>query len=97
MKIFISIGLVGLLFLACSDGDGDNSKTAGYFKGNLKKDMDYNAIVRTFGTPARDIGSGIHIYVYILDDSTEIRIGYTDTILYATHNDANQQLLEVLI
>lgn len=95
-KIFL-IGFIALLLFNCSDGDGDHPNTAEYFKDNLKKEMDYSAIVKTFGIPAKDIGSGIHIYVYILDDSTEVRIGYTDTILYATHNDANHQLLEVLI
>lgn len=97
MKRILFIGLIALLLCNCSDADGDNPNTAEYFRDNLKKEMDYNAIVRTFGMPAKDIGSGIHIYVYILDDSTEVRIGYTDAILYATHNDTNHQLLDVLI
>ena len=40
-----------------------------YFEKNLKSGMDYSAIVSKFGQPAKDIGSGIHIYVYVLDDA----------------------------
>lgn len=59
--------------------------------------MNYNAIVAKFGEPSKDIGSGIHIYVYILSDSTEVWIGYTDKILYARHLDKNHLLIENLI
>ena len=97
MKKIILLVLVGMLLFNCSDNDNESPKTAQFFKDNLKKEMTYDAIVKTFGVPAKDIGSGIHIYVYILNDLTEIRIGYTDTILYATHNDPSHQLLEVLI
>lgn len=54
--------------------------------------MDYTAIVSKFGQPTKDIGSGIHIYVYVLDDATEIWIGYVDKILYARHMDKTQKL-----
>jgi hypothetical protein len=67
------------------------------FEMRLKPGMNYYSIVSEFGEPDSDIGSGIHIYVYILDDSTEAWIGYTDKILYARHMDKNHQLLETLI
>jgi hypothetical protein len=67
------------------------------FKNSLKSDMTYNLIVAKFGAPSKDIGSGIHIYVYQLTDSTEIWIGYTDKILYARHVDKNGQIIENLI
>jgi hypothetical protein len=67
------------------------------FKDNLKADMDYNSITAVFGTPDGDIGSGIHIYVWALADSTEIGIGYTDKILYARHMNTSHVLLETLI
>jgi hypothetical protein len=78
---------------------GDNlfSHTYDYFKDNLKSDMTYNSIVAKFGTPSKDIGSGIHIYVYQLTDSTEIWIGYTDKILYARHVDKNGQIIDNFI
>lgn len=59
--------------------------------------MDSNAIKFTFKKYDSDRGSGIHIYVYKLRDSTEILIGYTDRILYARHVDANGQLLHTII
>jgi hypothetical protein len=71
--------------------------TAQNFKDNLKVDMDYNAITAMFGVPDKDIGSGIHIYVWVLSDSTEIWVGYVNKILYVTHMDANHVLLEKLI
>jgi hypothetical protein len=78
-------------------GDKDYSLTYDYFKDNLKPDLTYNSIVIKFGAPSKDIGSGIHIYVYQLSDSTEIWIGYTDKILYARHVDKNGQIIENLI
>ena len=96
---FLLTNLIFVFLLACCSeveqvADPDTSE---YFKHHLQADMSYKAIRRTFGEPDRDIGSGIHIYVYMLDDSTEIRIGYTDKILYAVHVDSSNQLLEILI
>ncbi|MDD4921966.1 MAG: hypothetical protein PHS30_05755 [Bacteroidales bacterium] len=56
--------------------------------------MDYDSIVATFGEPSKNIGSGIHIYVYTLIDSTEVWIGYADRIQYAKHMDENHQFIE---
>jgi hypothetical protein len=66
------------------------------FKNNLKQDMTYNQIVARFGEPDADIGSGIHIYVYVLCDSSEVGIGYTDRILYARHMTADREIIEEL-
>jgi hypothetical protein len=59
--------------------------------------MIYNSIVAKFGEPSNDIGSGIHIYVYQLIDSTEIWIGYADKIIYVRHMDKNHQIIENII
>jgi len=53
--------------------------------------------LETFGGPEKDLGSGIHIYVYTLEDSTEVWIGITNVILYANHMDKDQHLLKELI
>ena len=66
-------------------------------KDNLKPDMTYDSIVSKFGEPSKDIGSGIHIYVYQLTDSIEIWIGYTDKILYARHMDKNGQIINTIL
>ena len=86
-----------LLFTSCTEENAANADSADYFSQHLRADMTFGDIVKAFGEPDADIGSGIHIYVYILEDSTEIRIGFTDRILYATHLDRNQQVLTILI
>jgi len=59
--------------------------------------MSHTKLLTVFGEPDKDIGSGIHIYVYHLDDSTEVWVGITDKILYANHMDKDKTLLKVLI
>jgi len=66
------------------------------FKSNLKKDMDNKAIIKTFGRPDSDIGSGIYIYVYKLSDSATMIIGCTDQVLYARHCNKQGDLLHIL-
>lgn len=90
-----------LIFMACSYEHStiDNERALTYddFKNNLKSDMSYNSITAKFGTPSKDIGSGIHIYVYELTDSSKVWIGYTDKIIYAKHIGIDQVALEDLI
>ena len=88
-----------LVFLSCTKENNLNKPKLEHsdFVSSLKSDMTYNSIVAKFGEPSKDIGSGIHIYVYQLADSTEIWIGYTNQILYARHMDKNHQLIEILI
>lgn len=66
------------------------------FKDTLFESHDIDTIFSKFGKPHDDIGSGIHIYVYELNDSTEIWIGYIDHILYIKHVDSNGIILEEL-
>ena len=67
------------------------------FKNILSESSDIETIFSKFGEPDADIGSGIHIYVYDLNDSTQIWIGYVETILYIHHVDANENILENLL
>ncbi|MBK9736505.1 MAG: hypothetical protein IPO92_16720 [Saprospiraceae bacterium] len=94
-KIILSTFLL-VAFYSCTNENNLIKRELTYsdFKDNLKIDMTYDSIVAKFGEPLKDIGSGIHIYVYQLTDATEIWIGYTDKILYARHMDKNGQLLE---
>jgi hypothetical protein len=88
-----------VIFIACKK-ENELSKpelTCAYFKDNLKSDMTYNSIVTKFGEPSKDIGSGIHIYVFQLSDSTQIWIGYADKIYYARHIDKDQKLIKDII
>ena len=98
-KIYLWILVISLVFSACSKDQNPDKEnlTISDFENNLKSEMNYEAIVSIFGEPPKDIGSGIHIYVYQLKDLTEVWIGYTNQILYARHMDQNHNLLEALI
>ena len=95
-EIFITL-LVACFLLSCNKEDATTEQsTFADFQSALHGDMNYDAIVETFGEPDNDIGSGIHIYVYTLEDSTEIWIGYADSILYVRHMDQDQNILHTL-
>ena len=97
-RVLFSFAIVAILLAACSKNpDEKKALTYSDFVVSLNAGMDYNAIVSRFGEPTKDIGSGIHIYVYQLGDQTEIWIGYVDRIIYARHVDANQQVLHIII
>jgi len=87
-----------LVAFGCADEDLLTTPlTYDQFQSHLKAEMAYTSIVDFFGQPSKDIGSGIHIYVYELSDATEIWIGYTDEIHYAQHVDKDGQLLDTLL
>jgi hypothetical protein len=84
--------------LSCDEDDArDNQDSYAYFQKRLDAEMKYPSLKAVFGEPDDDIGSGIHIYVYNLDDGTRIVIGYTDSIMYARHVDKDNQLLNTLV
>jgi hypothetical protein len=86
------------LVLSCADIDvNENKNSFEYFQKRLNAEMKYPSIKAVFGEPDSDIGSGIHVYVYNLEDGTRILIGYTDYIMYARHVDENNQLLNTII
>ncbi|MDH3677266.1 MAG: hypothetical protein OEQ12_03085 [Nitrosopumilus sp.] len=66
------------------------------FKNTLYESQDIDSIFFKFGNPHDDIGSGIHIYVYNLNDATQIWMGYADRILYMYHIDSDGNILEKL-
>ena len=66
------------------------------FKDIISKSNDIETIFSKFGEPHDDIGSGIHIYVYKLNDFSEIWIGYVEDIWYVRHVDVDGNLLEEL-
>ena len=97
MGLLLSLSVL----IACSKENQSNkdesANTYIFFEQNLKANMDYQSITAKFGVPSKDIGSGIHIYVYELIDSTEVWIGFIDKILYARHMDVNHEFLGDLI
>ena len=99
MKVVQLFLIVTSLTLAACSSDEEQmlNPTLENFKTHLKVDMNYQALVSKFGKPAKDIGSGIHIFVYALPDATEVWIGYADAILYARQVDAQgNELLRIL-
>ena len=70
--------------------------TVDEFKTILDESFDIDSIFSKFGKPHDDIGSGIHIYVYGLNDPSEVWIGYADEILYVHHVDSKGNLVEEL-
>jgi hypothetical protein len=91
------ITLVFTFAVACSQDEEENRNTLDYFETHLQQDMSHSKLMAVFGEADKDIGSGIHIYVYNLDDNTEVWVGISDKLLYANHLDKNQNLLKVLI
>lgn len=97
MKILIAQLLV-LLLIAGSCSEEEKPLTYETFQEHLYKEITYQQMVLYFGRPLTDIGSGIHIYVYPLDDGTTLYIGYTNRLHYARHvsTDGQQLLHEIL-
>jgi hypothetical protein len=100
-KALILLFVFGLSFSACTKKHEVSKDSYEYFSTNLKPSMMYTEIVGAFGNPDSDLGSGIHIYVYGLEDGTSVWIGYNDHIVYARHmssSDKNTaQLLHTMI
>lgn len=97
MKITIA-SLLSLLLIISACSEEDEPLTYETFQERLYKEMTYQQMVLYFGRPLTDIGSGIHIYVYPLDDGTTLYIGYTNRLHYARHvsSDGQQLLHEIL-
>ena len=62
----------------------------------LSETQDIDSIFEKIGKPHDDIGSGIHIYVYYLNDETQIWIGYVDEVIYVKHMDESGNQIEIL-
>ncbi|MCE1198800.1 MAG: hypothetical protein LWW85_07515 [Marinilabiliales bacterium] len=97
-RVILLVLLVLVLGCKKSDPSADPQKGSyAYFVANIQPTMDYSALESCFGTPDKEMGSGIHIYVYLLRDQTEIWIGFSNKIIYVRHMDASHQLLDTLI
>ena len=95
MKIIPCL-LIFLAVVSCDEDSGIKRNSIEYFQKYLKPGMDYSDIRSIFGEPDADVGSGIHIYVYNLEDGTQVTIGYTDKIIYARQIDETQVLTELI-
>jgi hypothetical protein len=96
MSRILPVLLLSLMLYACNDDPEIERDTIAYFRAHLKPDMKFSRMQLLFGKPDNDIGSGIHIYVYDLNDGTKIYIGYTDKILSAKHVDGDRLLEDII-
>lgn len=91
------------LAVSCRERDTPLKDDVAYFRKYLEPDMNYDDLVKEFGEPAKDINAewssqdGLHIYEYPLWDSTSVRIGYRERIVYAVIVDERMNLLEDII
>lgn len=98
MRKNICLCIMSALLYSCTGPPSDHRQLSySFFQENLQNEMDYDSMVRKFGLPVKDLGRGIHIYVYPLPDSTEMWIGFTDKIIYARRMDNRGQVMETLI
>jgi hypothetical protein len=70
--------------------DGSRSSIAIEEFAFIEQDTTIPQVFGRLGAPSRDIGSGIHIYEYLLEDGSSVIIGSPDAsvILYVRHGDA---------
>ena len=95
---FIFLLVTTFLLTNCSENDVQaDTDSIVYFEQHLIAEMNYANLKSTFGEPDNDIGSGIHIYVYNLNDNTRIHIGFVDQVIYARHMDSSNNLIKELI
>jgi hypothetical protein len=94
-KTYLSFSLC-LLSYSCIQESSVKGNTYLKFSEKLKPGMIYETIVKQFGEPLKDIGSGLHIYVYPLADSTEIWIGFSEKIIYSIQVDKQQRVIKKL-
>ena len=101
-NIAIICGLIIVLtFVGCADKDlPDKPTNQSTVQPSTQRDFDLfknvnmsttiEEIITSFGQPDRDIGSGIHIFVYNLKDATSIWIGSADnqSIMYLDYVSA---------
>jgi hypothetical protein len=98
LSLFILLG-VG----SCRKKGPYRKRDLTYFREHLKSDMDYNDVVDEFGTPPQFLNEetadndGLYIYQYPLLDSTFVRIGFTDKIVYACWVDKHSNLVEDVV
>lgn len=59
-------------------------KTLADFR-TIKAGDSADEIRKKFGEPEKDIGSGIYIYQYRLEDNSLVWVGFTTTVLYVDH------------
>jgi hypothetical protein len=99
VRVLGFVSIIIFLLVSCDKRiDNELNLTYSCFKNSLTSQMDYTAILKVFGKPTTEIGDGILVvYIYELEDRTEMWIGCADQVLYARHFDKNHNLLHSII
>ncbi|MBD3279541.1 MAG: hypothetical protein GF390_02405 [Candidatus Pacebacteria bacterium] len=105
--IFVSIPLIisviTFIFLLIFTFKKDlfiKNRSLGYFKENVTAALSYKDMIDVFGKPDSEIGSGLYIYVYILNDGSKVLFGYQSksNVFYIYHENNSgerENLLEL--
>jgi len=85
ISIAVVIGVIFLLVIYQKNNDTSHAVTIADFE-NIKLGTSYSDIEKRFG-PAKDIGSGLHIFMYELADKSQVLLGFADInhLLYIKH------------
>lgn len=85
MKKTIMFTLILFLLISCS-----TKKDLSF----IEKGMSYDSIVENLGEPDAEIGSGIHIFVYNLEDGSKLTLSFIElnSLLSATVVDEDNKL-----
>ncbi len=100
IKIVCFLFLLGTLAISysCSDDSNDKELTYEMFANSLVRDMNYDQFVDLFGKPNRDEGSGLHIYIWTLENGTEVSVGFAGGyIYYAYHIDKEGKVIKTIL
>ncbi|HYV38468.1 MAG TPA: hypothetical protein VE988_22480 [Gemmataceae bacterium] len=64
----------------------------------LKKGMSYAEAATWIGTAEKDIGSGIHIMAYTLDDGSRVMLGFPDfnKLMYVKHEGKDGKVVDLV-
>lgn len=75
----------------------DFRRTVEMFRG-LRKDMSLTQVREWVGESEKDIGSGIHILTYRLEDGSRVLIGFPDfnRLIYVKHEDKNRTVVDLV-
>ena len=93
------LSLVGVVLFASCGGSENGGKMSRSDFDFLRLGMSYQEVVDRVGEADRDVGSGIHILVYDLSDSTQFMLSFASldhlmaVHLYNPDRDTREQIL----
>lgn len=82
ITVLVVAVIIGIVYYQMTPKIG--SRSLGDFE-KVQVGTSYSEIERQFGKPEKDIGSGLHIFVYKLPDQSEVWLGFAglENLLYA--------------